>query len=195
MIIKLHGTSGSGKTTVARKLIESAATKKDLPNLGRRPSGYELWIDGLQRPLYVLGPYETVCGGLDALGEADDHIRLLLEYGPKGHVFYEGLLQSGFYGRIGAASEQFGDDHVFAFLDTPIDLCIERIKARRLARGNTTPLNPENTIDKFQAIARLKWKLDNAVGVPKRRTATILHEQAFAAVMDLYLGAEDAAQS
>lgn len=192
MIIKLHGTSGSGKTTVARQLIERATSKENLPNIGRRPSGYKLTMPDLKQPLYILGPYETVCGGLDALGEADDHIQLLQTYGPMGHVFYEGLLQSGFYGRIGVASEKFGDDHVFAFLDTPLDVCLQRVVARREARGTTTPFNPANTEDKYAAIMRLKWKLENGVGIPKRRTAVIMHQYALNDVMDLYLGAEDA---
>lgn len=192
MIVKLHGTSGSGKTTVARELMKaSVANPTPLPNLGRRPSGYMCLIPGVARPLFILGPYETTCGGLDALGNADDHIELLLKYGPQGHVFYEGLLQSGFYGRIGAASEIFGDDHVFAFLDTPIELCIKRVGDRRIARGNLKPLDPANTEDKYDAIKKLYVKLQGGRGIPKRPTVMIDHTKASEQLLEMYREADD----
>lgn len=182
MIIKLHGTSGSGKSTLANMLLEAGACT-DLPLMGRRPEGYRVDIATLKKPLFVLGPYETACGGLDALGNADDHIALLLKYGPQGHVFYEGLLQSGFYGRIGKASEQFGDDHVFAFLDTPLQTCLDRIVERRKEKGNTKPFNPENTVDKFDAINKLKLKLGREY---KRPVIVIDYTRAFDEIMLLY---------
>jgi hypothetical protein len=156
MILKLHGTSGSGKTTVAQGLI-SKASENIL-----RDKVHELTIPGLDRPLFLLGRYDkTVCGGMDTIQSPDEQIDLLVTHATKGHVFYEGLLLSGFYGRIGKASEEFGDQHVFGFLTTPLEICLERVQARRAARGTTTPFNPANTKDKFDAILRLKWRLDN----------------------------------
>jgi len=92
---------------------------------------------------------------------AGQQIELIHFYAPRGHVFYEGLLGSEYYGKLGAASEQYGDKHVFAFLDTPIEVCIERVKARRLAKGNTNPLNEENTRNRVRKILMLKQKLTN----------------------------------
>jgi len=190
VLIKLHGTSGSGKTTAARELMSFGAPRYPLPIFKNRPEGYRVQLPDLKKPLFILGPYETTCGGLDALGEADDHIALLLKYGPQGHVFYEGLLQSGFYGRIGTASEQFGDDHVFAFLDTPLEVCLERVIKRREARGTKTAFNPDNTIDKYRAIIRLKYRLDHGDKCPVRKTAVINHRNPGLKLLDLYHASE-----
>jgi thymidylate kinase len=38
---------------------------------------------------------------------------------------------------------------VFAYMDTDIEICVQRIKERRLAKGNTKPLNEENTRTAF----------------------------------------------
>ena len=183
LIIKLHGTSGSGKTTVARELFNEGITEIISHKANRKPEAYKVAIPYLQNPLYILGPYTATCGGLDSLSDVDDHIRLLEQYGGIGHVFYEGLLGSEYYGRIGKVSEQFGDKHIFAFLDTPIDLCLERICARRLARGNTKPLNPSNTVGRVAKIARLKYKLEFELRRPVR---TIPYLAASQRILDLY---------
>jgi len=167
-IIKLHGTSGSGKTTVARELMKDADLVRTILNpASRKPEAYEVrWL--YKNPLFILGPYTATCGGLDSLSDVNDHIRLLQHYAEIGHVFYEGLLGSEYYGRIGKVSEQFGDRHIFAFLDTPIEVCLARVQARRLARGNTKPLNPANTVGRVAKIERLKYRLENEFHRPTR---------------------------
>ncbi len=187
MIVKLHGTSGSGKSTVARFLLNQGPVTL-LPELNRRPEGYMVEIAKLDKPLYVLGPYIATCGGLDSIPNVDDHIMLLDKYVDQGHVFYEGLLQSEYYGRIGKITERWGDDHIFAFLDTPLDLCLERVRRRREDRGNTKPLDPTNTSLRIKKIQTLKNKLEHGLGIPKRRVVTIPHDDAGPAVLRLFGG-------
>lgn len=151
MLVKLHGTSGSGKSTIARALMDRAM----LTLLDR---AYKVERVDVVRPIYILGTYNSQCGGCDTL-KADEQIELIHKYAPLGHVFYEGLLGSEYYGRLGAASEPYGDDHIFAFLNTPIELCIERIKKRRELKGNLKPLNEENTRGRIKKIETLKRKL------------------------------------
>jgi len=183
-IIKLHGTSGSGKTTVARELMRDDPSPRHLLNMAsRKPEAYEVSIPGLKDLLYILGPYTATCGGLDSLSDVNDHIRLLEHYGNIGHVFYEGLLGSEYYGRIGKVSEQFGDRHIFAFLDTPIDVCLQRVQARRLAKGNTKPLNPANTVGRVAKITRLRYRLEHELG---RKTVILRHEHAAQELLDIY---------
>jgi thymidylate kinase len=183
-IIKLHGTSGSGKTTVARELMRSDLNPRHLLNAAsRKPEAYEVSVPGLKNLLYILGPYTATCGGLDSLSDVNDHIRLLEHYGKIGHVFYEGLLGSEYYGRIGKVSEQFGDRHIFAFLDTPIEVCLERVQARRLAKGNTKPLNPANTVGRVAKIERLRYRLENEF---KRPTRTITYISPTSEILELY---------
>lgn len=162
MIIKIHGTSGSGKTTTVRNLMaRSVISPTHIWDVnGRRPEAYECCLPGVPTPVYVLGPYTAVCGGMDSISDDDEKIRLLNHYAGLGHVVYEGLLASEYYGRLGGTSEKWGDDHIFAFLDTPIEVCIERVKARRLARGNTKPLDEANTRNRVKKIEALKNKLE-----------------------------------
>lgn len=186
MIVKLHGTSGSGKSTVARALMEGMEKWSILHPANRKVEAYKVHRPDFVKPLYVLGPYNAVCGGLDSLSDVGDHIRLLETYGPLGHVFYEGLLGSEYYGRIGKVSEMFGDQHIFAFLDTPIEVCIERIKARRLAKGNLKPLNESNTRGRVAKIERLAYKLRNGDGIPRRQVVQISYLDAAGQILDIY---------
>jgi predicted ABC-type ATPase len=175
MLVKLHGTSGSGKSTVARHLM-SLGVVRPLDN------AYYVDIPAFKLPLYILGTYNSQCGGCDTL-TAGQQIELIHYYAPKGHVFYEGLLGSEYYGKLGVASEPYGNRHVFAFLDTPIELCIERVKARRLAKGNTQPLNEENTRNRVRKIEMLRQKLINQ----GRNVKIIPYQQAGESVFALFV--------
>ena len=162
MIIKIHGTSGSGKTTIIRDLmnisIPPAADCVDMKT--GKVEAHILHVPGIMRPIAVLGPYgKSACGGLDAISGTDTHASLLHRYVGWGHVLYEGLLGSECYGAMGRASEEYHGDHVFAFLDTPIETCIARVKERRLAAGNNKPLNEANTRGRVPKINRLKHRI------------------------------------
>ena len=178
VLIKLHGTSGSGKSTVARYLM-------GLGVVSDQAHAYKVIIPSLGKPLFVLGTYNSQCGGCDTL-TASQQIDLIHFYAPLGHVFYEGLLGSEYYGKLGAASELYGGQHVFAFIDTPIEVCIQRVKARRLEKGNTKPFNEANTRDRIGKIARLKAKLT----YQGRTVVDIDHRTAGVQVYDLYRSME-----
>lgn len=162
-LIKIHGTSGAGKTTVVTNLMDMASEITHLNPVGsKKPEAYRLKVPGVADPVYVLGSYENTCGGMDTVSKVEDQIDLIHKYADLGHVIYEGLLMSTYYGRLGTAVEQYRDRHIFAFLDTPIEVCIERVKQRRLAAGNTKPFNENNT--------RVRQKSIDSV----RRVATIM---------------------
>lgn len=182
LIVKLHGTSGAGKSTVAYEIMQMYPAYGTIER-DDKVVGHSVSID--LKPLHILGRYTTQCGGCDTL-KADQQIALLNDMAPQGHVFYEGLLSSEYYGRLGTASEQYGDRHVFAFLDTPIDLCIERVILRRLKAGNAKPLDETNTRARIKKIASLKAKLERM----GRRVVTIPYQDATRAVLDLYRGAD-----
>lgn len=161
MIVKLHGNSGSGKTTIARMLMKLGTVQALGPN-PKRPEAYRVDLGpeyGISGPVYLLGPYTNTCGGLDSVGTWREAADLLHKYAGKGHVLYEGLLSSTYYGSFGKETERYGDDHIFAFMDTPLELCIERIKQRRAEAGNTKPLNEENTRHRAKPIANVRAKV------------------------------------
>jgi hypothetical protein len=179
MLIKLHGTSGSGKSTVARFLMAQGLTVPET-------KAYRVDMFHLEKPLFILGLYNTQCGGCDTL-TALEQIDLIHKYAPRGHVFYEGLLGSEYYGKLGEASERYGKDHVFAFIDTPIEICIHRVIARRLAKGNIKPLNEDNTRNRVHKIASLRSKLIRT----GRNVVDIDHHQANIQILDLFKASEN----
>jgi hypothetical protein len=167
--------------------MERATSLRPIIDSKNKIECYELDLGILKQPLFILGPYNAKCGGLDGIPDVNDHIRLLHRCASYGHVFYEGLLGSEYYGRIGKESEQYAGDHVFAFLDTPIELCVSRVKQRRLDRGVTKPLDETNTRGRVKKIERLKYRLDHEFN---RRTVVINHIRAVPDVLALYLEAE-----
>jgi hypothetical protein len=188
VIIKLHGTSGAGKSTIAWTFLKNFPVTMRTNSMGK-VEAYQVDLPGFKRPLYILGKYTTQCGGCDTLN-ADEQISLLHKYAPEGHVLYEGLLASEYYGRLGEASAQYGDNHVFAFLDTPIEVCIERIKGRRFLAGNTKPLNEENTRGRVKKIEALKRKLKTVYG---RRVVDLDYVNGYSRVYAILKDADDAA--
>lgn len=158
LILKVHGTSGAGKTTAVRDFMEFGEVTPLGPDR-RRPEAYRVDVPSLKHPVYILGPYENKCGGMDGVTSVAEQIRLIHHYAELGHVIYEGLLMSTYFGKIGMEMQRYGKQHIWAFLDTPIEVCIERIKQRRLAAGNTKPLNERNTRERLKPILSLKAKL------------------------------------
>lgn len=126
MIIQVRGTSGSGKSTVVRKVMES---------LGDWSPEF---IDGRKRPiryrhkrykgLVVLGHYEIDCGGCDTIGSApkvfeavqDTKFTVLLS---------EGLL----WGEDVKWTLQL-DDVRAVFLTTSPQECLKRVEIRQNGR-------------------------------------------------------------
>lgn len=158
-ILKLHGCSGAGKTTVARALMGSANEITQIIKDGqKRPEAYVCTLDDYDAPVVVLGSYESNCGGMDTVSSAAQAMEMVRYYHDIGHVLHEGLLQSTYYGAMGKDSEQYGDDYIYAFLDTPLLVCLDRVTRRRDVMKSKNKFDPQLTVDKFNTIERLKLK-------------------------------------
>jgi len=157
-IVKLHGCSGAGKTTVARVLMEMADNVMVIEPTGRpgKHEAYAVYVSGFDRPVFLLGSYQNACGGMDTVASAEEAMKMVRFYAKDGHVFHEGLLQSTYYGAMGKDSQQYGQDYIYAFLNTPIEVCLARVEERRKANGSTNKFNPELTINKWTTINRLR---------------------------------------
>jgi hypothetical protein len=179
-IIKIHGCSGAGKTTAVReymRLGEATATT----TYNGKPEAYQVRFPDMYHHTYVLGSYENTCGGMDTVGSAAEVMALVDRYAPQGNVIFEGLLQSTYYGAMGTHSRKYGDRYIYAFLDTPIELCLERVVARRAASGRNNKFNPQLTMDKHKTIDILRMKLQNGAQMGFRHQVAILkHDQPLA---------------
>jgi hypothetical protein len=107
----------------------------------------------------VLGPYTTPCGGCDRITDTNKTLDLIVNYKSQGHVIFEGILISTYYGNIGTLLERWGRQSVFLFLDTPVETCIGRVNSRRRERGNEKPFDPKLLIQKHRTIERIKSKV------------------------------------
>ena len=144
----LRGTNGSGKTYVARKLIELSGAKPDKefchPKM-KKPFIYQGVM--FDKPFFILGSYETQCGGCDTIPSVAIVAELLGKLRDRrGIVFYEGLMISHMIGTVGNAVRDWGTDHIMGFLNTPLETCIARVRARRLEKGNDKPFDPTKTL-------------------------------------------------
>lgn len=187
MIINIRGTHGSGKSTIVKQILNNHEWKAAGVGKKDRPANYEVSIPGLKKPLFVVGSYETSCGGCDGIQPYSDIWGRVDMFAQIGHVIFEGALVSSSYGNIGRASEKFGDDIVFCFMDTPVNECLRRIKQRRAERGNNKPLNPNNTVKKFRQVNnRSILQFQKA----QRRIVWIDHTRAYEQVMEMINNAE-----
>lgn len=189
-IVNLRGTSGSGKSTVVHTLLSRYAPEVDVVQhfgaKGNRPLVYRVPISQTRR-LFVIGPYASQCGGCDAITDYKNVLPpLLREYASRGDVLFEGLLISGGYGSVGRCLGELEGARnrvVFALLDTPLELCLERIAGRRAARGVHEPLNPKNTEQKFKAAHSSQRKIAEEYG---HECVMINHRQPYKEVMSLF---------
>lgn len=155
MVINVRGTSGSGKTTVMREIMsQSTSTQPIILDGQKKPDAYLLNIPSVQHAVFLVGSYENVCGGCDAIATQDEICARVRNYSKDGHVLFEGLLMSHVFSRYAALDRELaarGVPSIWAFLDTPLELCLARVNDRRVARGQLEPVNPVNTSDKWAA--------------------------------------------
>ena len=151
MVINLRGTSGSGKSTIVRRLMDLYPRKDPFFVTGRkRPMAYGCHRSG-GRSLWVVGHYETACGGCDTINGMETIYGLIREAIEMGYdVIFEGLIVASDVVRCVSLKEQ---GLLVLELDTTIDICVQSIQARRDARGDERQLNDGNTRYKMKCIA------------------------------------------
>lgn len=165
MIITIRGTSGSGKSTVVKRLM-------DLPGISvqpffkegrRQPISYLLTTDDPEfKPIAVLGHYEIACGGCDTIHSLDEIFQLVRNAHAAGqHVLFEGVMMYAEANRTISLHQDTGALLVIG-LDTPLEECLKGVQARRTAKGNPEPLDPTNTTNKWATCFRTMERLQEA---------------------------------
>jgi hypothetical protein len=188
IVINIRGTNGAGKTTLAKAFLPpnlrgdshggpvdlnwySSPTKRD-PLRQLRVEGY-VRHDEDEPTIAVVGPYRTATGGLDnvpsfavqqaailyALGEGSNtYSQVFREVDA---VIAEGVLASTVYGSWGefaATVKDLGHQFAFCYLQTPLDICFDRIRQRQEASGKVKEIKRDLVADKFKAIAATRAK-------------------------------------
>ncbi|HEY7248689.1 MAG TPA: DUF5131 family protein [Xanthobacteraceae bacterium] len=181
LVVNVRGTNGSGKSTVVRTLIRRYGATPLYGALGRsNPEAYQFKIPTVADPVFVIGPYEGTTPGCDRIENTDVLLDLIKKYQQIGHVIFEGMVVSTYYGKVGSSLERWRDRSLIVFLDTPVEVCIERVEARRsVSRHRTTKPFETGLRQKFATIAGLKEKMI-AAGI---RTITVSSTDAPSAIV------------
>ena len=191
IILSLRGTSGSGKTTVARTFLTDYPCKPLLVQGMKKHWGYEIDLsaESISAPLFVIGSYENTCGGTDGINTQEEIAERALAAFTRGHVLLEGLLLSK-VGPKAITTEMLKptNAYVAGYIDTPLEECLRRVEKRRADRGDERPFNPANTISAFKSTLAACKNLHDMGGV---RVITIDYTNAFKETLDIFVRAEN----
>ncbi len=110
--------------------------------------------------LRVLGRYNVASGGADRIDPRSFAFELIGRWAEIGGVFYEGLLIANEVTRT-VTLNCTHPTHVI-FLDTPLEVCLAAINARRALKGITEPVSRKKTEEKFAELKRVRYRLQDA---------------------------------
>lgn len=138
---KLVGQVLPGDLVLAGRYTMGASTRLGKDESGKAKKGYSGGVDGFY-------PMDELTRMLDDLAEAHDH------------VYFESLLISGTFQRWLDFSERWKHKHevVFATLDTPFELSIERI----LKRNGGKPIREDDVAKHRRQVHRCAKKFHEA---------------------------------
>jgi hypothetical protein len=146
VIINIAGTSGSGKSYLIREFLKQVKMTAVYVDSRIAPVGYQLAVQGVRRPVHLVGAYETPTGGCDTISDVVLAYERVLKAHHRGrHVIYEGLFMMNMT-RGPALAEEVGVDNITILqLTTPMATCIASINTRRAERGEEELLTKKNT--------------------------------------------------
>lgn len=187
-VINLRGTSGSGKSTAVRAIMNLAikvavgtgregvkpffADPQTFGKKRKNPLFYLLEFPGFP-DIAVLGSYGADCGGADTLPTYDFIMGLVRERHSEGqHVIFEGLLLSHDKKQVTALHEWLGKkDFTVLELTESLETCLASVRERRARKGqDPNTFNPENTIRRHAEVIRASTILEER-GIPVRRVS------------------------
>ncbi len=163
-LLNIRGTNGSGKSTLARRFFgELDATVKLCSYLSKASTLKT--ITGTINPenhACVVGDYGTMAGGLDKIPTFAlqfEAIEAALALDDVGTAVAEGVLASTVFGswaRHAGELNRRGIRVVWAFLQTPIETCLERIQIRNGGK----PIKEDLVEGKLLQIDRVREKAE-----------------------------------
>lgn len=150
-LVYVHGTNGSGKSTLARAVMAAAKGPSGVHAL---PDNRKATWTHTKAGVVLVGKYGTACGGVDGLNPyASIHDIVSLHAPAEARLFAEGLVTPGLDTCRRLAD--LVDDHLFVFLDTPLDQCVANVLKRRHRKGTVTPYDAAHLHKKHRSA--LSW--------------------------------------
>lgn len=177
MILNLRGTSGSGKSYLVHRLLASYKFEPIHETVKGKQKVVGYFSPELN--LYVVGRYETDCGGCDTVRDMDTVEGYVRSYaGLPANVIFEGLIVTSVIGRWVKISADFPGQFIWAFMDTPIEKCIERV----MQRNGGKSFKHDNLIQKYNTMMghyerRLKDTSERVVWIDHTRAVESFSEQ------------------
>jgi ABC-type dipeptide/oligopeptide/nickel transport system ATPase component len=151
MIYNFRGTSGSGKSHLARMIMrgleEEGAEKHEHFIDGRKQPYWTRYVraaqDNKMHPSDVwvfLGHYNTACGGCDTISGLDEIFGLVKDFHRRGYnVVFEGLIVCSDANRIMQLAKDNRGEVKIIQLQTPREECLDGIRQRRAVRQGIHP--------------------------------------------------------
>lgn len=175
MIINIRGTNGSGKTTLARAFQNGSAQDVRLVQYSaptKRNPDQMKWVTGtlshfpFSGRVICVGSYTQAQGGLDTVGNFDLQQAAVFRAAHEAeHVICEGILASTVAGSwldFFKKLELGGERVLVAYMDTPVELCLQRIRERQERAGKVRDIKVEQVREKVDSIARTRAKFEAA---------------------------------
>lgn len=131
----------------------------------KQPAGYTCQFSSRDsspsKTLYVVGHYETACGGGDTMKGTDDVFDAVRRWADSNFdVIFEGIISQDDVLRTVELHRRH-KLKVIA-LRVPIEDCLAGIQARRDARNDERPLNPRNTVERAKRLQGIVSRLRDA---------------------------------
>ena len=171
IILNIRGGSGSGKSTDVRQLMDHVGIAERLTRNGKT------WAYRLYGGIFVFGEYESRYGGAENLRFAEIK-EAVWSLASQGHVVFEGLLWSSGFKSSDELARGCAQHTIFALLDTPYELCIQRRAIRRRA-PNGLDTNTAKLRQRFRDVIRAHEHL-REVG---HDTRLLPHNKALATIL------------
>jgi hypothetical protein len=162
VIVSIRGTNGSGKSTLVRNYMSKLSKVEHVREFGGdKVIGYQ-GFNRVGNTVGIVGRYETDCGGCDTIKTQDLVVRRVKDQAHFGHVVFEGVIVGDIYGRYKALADEYPPGvFVFAYLNTPLKLCLERVAERRARKGkDPTDFNAALVAQKYNNALRQKAKAE-----------------------------------